>query len=265
MPTLPSGVRVWLSMEAILLPENPFYPCPHGCFWYRDLDPAPGWDPSDAASVPERFRIGLVPESRLDVAAYVRVLFATDRESTRHWRGDWLLTLERPDDLTDADWDALLGFLGTRRTLAFLDLARARCEQQSEARAKVGFPEHLMDFGPGLHSRPETARRLAEATVTVESLAAGIRTAEDQGDLEGSLRGRQRLESLLDDADRTLDRFGPHRGLAHRVIAAASAHLGFEADATRHARAFAEIVPGNDDFVAAIERRIGGQVTPLLD
>ena len=265
MPTLPSGIQIWLSTEAILLPDRPFYPCPHGRFWYRDLDPAIAWDPTDSQPAPERFRLGLVPETRLDVAAYVRVLFAAEREPVRRWRGDWLLTLDRPNDLTDPDWDALLGFLGTQRTLAFLDLARDRCVKQAEARGRAGLPEDFLDFGPGLHGRPETARRLAEATRAIESIAARIQTAEDEGDLEASVQGRNRLESIIEEADRTLDRFGPHRGLAHRVIADASIHLGLGSDAIRHARAFAGIVPGNDAFAAEVEDRMSNAVTPMFD
>lgn len=257
MPTLPSGIRVWLSMEAILPADRLFYPCPSGRFWYRDLDPLVDDGHESGHTPPERLRLGEVPETRLDAAAFVRVLFATPREVERRWRGDWLLTLERPSDLTEEDWKSLLAFLGTDRALAFLDLARERCRQQAATRGRAGAADDLGDFGPGLHGAPEHARRLAMANGLIERVGARLAEAERENRVEETFACRSRLEQMLAEADRTLDRFGPHRALAHRAIALAASHLGDRGEATRHARAYDEIVP-DEALEIEIDRRLVG-------
>lgn len=253
MPTLPSGVRLWLSMEAILPPETLFYPCVRGRFWYRDLDPLAGWSAFDGDPPPEQFRTGIVPETRLDAAAFVRVLIAGPRETERRWRGDWLLTLEQPELLSDEDWEATLAFLGTDRTLAFLDLVRDRCRRQA-----AGHRVHadLGDFGPPVRGRADLRTRLLRAMLATDRLGDAIEEAADRGDDAALLRAQGSLERLVDAAERVTEIDGPDRGLAHRVVAAANARLGHADSAVEHARAYATAMPGDDAFDLAIQRRV---------
>lgn len=265
MPTLPSGIRVWLSMEAILPADQPFYPCPPGRFWFRDLDPVIDWSPVDGPA-PQRFRLGVVPETRLDAAAFVRVLIASSRESEGRWSGDWLLGLEQPDCFDVRDWKAMLDFVSSESALEFLDLVLHRCRTQSDALARRGIDHAaLCDFGPALHGRADSAGRMASAVVTAERVGAALAEIDDEHDFEVAQRLRDRLETLVEEADRSLDRFGPHRALAHRVIADASSRLGHQAEAVRHARVFSGLVPDDPEFIGRMEERLGVIAAPLFD
>ena len=254
MPTLPSGARLWLSMEAILAPGRLFHPCPQGRFWYRAVDPLAGWTPDDGTPPPERWTTGIVPESRLDAAAFVRVLVAGPRDLDRRWHGDWLLTLEQPEVLTDADWDATPTFLGTDRTLAFLDLARDRCRRQAAERRVHA---DLGDFGPAVRGNPDTRTSLLRAMIATDRLGARLDDPSRRNDSPARRRTEAALEAILDAADAISQGTGADRGLAHRVAAAAASHLGHLDDAADHVRAYARAIPGDDDFIAAIERRMG--------
>jgi hypothetical protein len=240
-------------MEAILAPGRLFHPCPQGRFWYRGLDPLAGWTPDDGTAPTERWTTGIVPETRLDAAAFVRVLIAGPRDLDRRWHGDWLLTLEQPAILTDADWDATLAFLGTDRTLAFLDLARDRCRRQAAERRVHA---DLGEFGPHVDRNPGTRSRLLRAMIATDRLGARLDDPSHLADEGRRHRTRAALESILDAADAISDGTGPDRGLAHRVAAAAASHLGHLDDAADHVRAYAQAIPGDDDFIAAIERRM---------
>lgn len=253
MPTLPSGARLWLSMEAILLPGRLFHPCPPNRFWYRDLDPLAGWTFDDGTPPPERWTTGIVPETRLDAAAFVRVLIAGPRDADRRWHGDWLLTLDQPDLLTDEDWEATLAFLGTDRTLAFLDLARDRCRRQAAERRVHA---DLGDFGPPVRGRADLRTRLLRAMLATDRLGDAIEDATARGDAAAEFRARTALEGLADAAERITDAGIPERGLAHRVVAAANARLGHADTAVEHANAYATTMPGDDAFDLAIARRL---------
>ena len=133
MPLLPSGARIWLSMAAILEPQTKFLPCRSGQFWYRDLDPASSWLPGDPGRPPECLRTATVPSSRLEVASHVQVLIAAADEDQSRWRGDWLLTFDRPSDFSVADWEASLEFFGSERTMDFLDQAIDRVQTRFDA------------------------------------------------------------------------------------------------------------------------------------
>lgn len=263
MPTLPSGLRFEFSDEAVLRPETPFYPCPSGRFWYRDVDPTREWRP-DVAGPPERFRLGVVPESRLDATAFVRVLLGDPRGTVPTWRGDWLFGLERPVGFGVADWDALLDHVQTTETIELLDRIVDRCRRQSEALARRDLDHAgLDDFGPALHGRPGTADRLASAVFQARRLGEGMRRSETRGDEASLFSLRSRLEHLAEEADRTLDRYGPHRALAHRALAESHAALGRDCEAIRHARVYAGLVSGDVDFVRDMESRTGQFISPL--
>ena len=254
MPTLPSGARLWLSMEAILAPGRLFHPCPPDRFWYRGIDPLAGWTADDGTPPPERWTTGLVPETRLDAAAFVRVLVAGPRDLDRRWEGEWLLTLEQPAILTDDDWDATLTFLGSNRTLAFLDLVRDRCRRQADERRVHA---DLGDFGPTLHGSSDTRSSLLRAMIATDRLGARLDDPTRRSDPQARRRTESALEAILDAADTISHGIGPDRGLAHRVAAAAASHLGHLDDAADHVRAYARAIPGDDDFIAAVARRMG--------
>jgi len=253
MPTLPSGARLWLSMEAILAPGRLFHPCPRDRFWYRGVDPLAGWTVDDGTPPPERWTTGLVPETRLDAAAFVRVLIAGPRDLDRRWSGDWLFTLEHPEVLTEADWDATLAFLGSDRTLAFLDQVRDRCRRQAVRRCVHA---DLVGFGPAVVGNPDTRSSLLRAMIATDRLGARLDDPARRDDLGFRHRTLTALESILEAAETISERTGPDSGLAHRVAAAAASHLGYVDDAANHVRAYADPIPGDDDFIAAIERRM---------
>lgn len=223
MPTLPSGARLWLSMEAILAPGRLFHPCPPGRFWYRDLDPLAGWTIDDEAAPVERWRTGIVPKTRLDAAAFVRVLVAGPRDAERVWRGDWLLTLEQPGILDEADWKATLAFLGTDRVLGFLDLARERCRRQAEER---GVHADLGDHGPPLAGRVDTRSRLLNGLQATRRLGEDLMQAEAVGDVLREHRIRIALGSLAAAAEAIGDAGSLDASLARHVAAEAVNRLG---------------------------------------
>ena len=253
MPTLPSGKRIWLSMEAILSPERLFYPCPRDHFWYREIDPASGWLPLPGATNPEEcWRTAPVPHNRLEAARHVRIIVADGMSEPGTWRGDWLLSFRRPDGFDQQDWDICLEFFGSERVLAFLDLVMNRCQKQA---ARNGHLD-LEGFEPALGGQATSASRLARSAVVVDQLDELLEMAEAMEDTDAAADIRERLADVQHFAETTLDRFGPHRGLAHRVAAASAASVGEINEAVRHGRAATRLLADDHVFNNTLATRL---------
>jgi len=186
----------------------------------------------------------MVPANRIEAAAYIRVLIATPDDEEPTWRGDWLLTFERPDDFTLEDWEASLAFFGSPRSLDLLDAVIDRCRRQSGS----GDGPAIEGFEPAMGGRSALAQRLAIAVGNAERL---IRRRGDL-DLAGEdglvRRIDERMEAMYEFADRSLDVHGPHRAIAHRLLATLSYELGDREDAVRHARAHEILLPDGVAF-----------------
>ncbi|MDG2020530.1 MAG: hypothetical protein P8J59_01120 [Phycisphaerales bacterium] len=252
MPILPSGARIWLSMAAILEPQTRFLPCRSGQFWYRDLDPATGWLPGDPGRPPKCLRTATVPTSRIEVASHVQVIIAAADEEESRWRGDWLLTFDRPDDFSVADWEASLEFFGSERTKEFLDHAIKRCKRQADANETLD----LVGFEPTFDPHPQTASRLARASGAMSELSRRRAESEVGHDEKDVHLVEERFEAMYEFADRTLDLYGPHRALAHHLLAATATELGDVDDAIHHVRACSTLLPQDQAFTADLIARL---------
>ncbi|MHC4792819.1 MAG: hypothetical protein GWP75_01265 [Planctomycetia bacterium] len=252
MPQLPSGTRLWLSAASILDPATPFLPSGQDRFWYRDLDPGTDWLPGEPGRPPECLRTAMVPTNRIEAAAYIRVLIATPDDQAPTWRGDWLLTFERPDDFTLEDWEASLAFFGSPRSLDLLDAVIDRCRRQSAS----GDGPDIEGFEPAMGGRPALAQRLAIAVGNAERL---IRRRGDL-DLAGEdglvRRIDERMEAMYEFADRSLDVHGPHRAIAHRLLATLAVEFGDSEEAVRHARAHEILFPEGRPFSRRLAARV---------
>ena len=252
MPQLPSGTRLWLSASSILDPTSWFLPAGQERFWYRDLDPGTDWLPGEPGRPPECLRTANVPCDRIEAAAYVRVLIATPDQRTPEWRGDWLLTFERPDDFTLEDWEASLVFFGSPRTLDLLDAVVDRCRRQSDA----GGTLDLEGFEPTTGGRAALAERLAIAVGSADRLVERRAASDLAGEDATVRRIDARLEAMYEFADRSLDLHGPHRSLAHRLLATLAFELGDHQDAMRHARAHQMLFEGGGPFNRLMAARV---------
>ena len=253
MPTLPSGKRLWLSMEAILAPGSTFYPAPRGHFWYRDIDATRGWLPIPGAEAPpEHWQSAPVPNGRIDAARYVRVLIGESGTEQKVWRGDWLVAYRRPEGFTEEDWEACLDFFGSEKTLRFLDRVIERCRRQAEKLV----PLELEGFGPTLGPDASLGPRLACAAETVEQLDHLLEMAYAMENEDAAEDIRDRIAQVQLFVEEAMGSFGPHRGLAHRVAAACAASLGEHIDAARHGRVAAELIPEDRRFSSELALRL---------
>ncbi len=253
MTTLPSGKRLWLSMEAILAPGRSFYPAPEGRFWYRDVEATRGWLPIPGAqSPPEHWRTAPVPQGRIDAARYVRVLLGDAGSDQKEWRGDWLVAFRRPEGFSEEDWTACLDFFGSEKALQFLDRVIDRCRRQAGGLGTLD----LEGFCPSLTSDTALAPQLACAAKTVEQLDLLLETAQAMDDEAATEEIRDRITQVQYFVDETMSRFGPHRGLAHRVAAACAASLGEHVDAARHGCVAAELIPEDRCFSNQLAGRL---------
>ena len=252
MPLLPSGARIWLSMDAILEPTTRFLPCKSDDFWFRDLDPTSGWLPGDSGRPPECLRTATVPTSRIEVASYVRVFIAGVDEEEARWRGDWLLSFDRPEELSIADWEASLEYFGSDWATEFLDRAIDRCREQSEANATLD----LVGFEPTFDPHPQTATRLARAAGALQDLSCRRMASAVGHDEKMTNLIDSRFEAMSEFADRSLDQYGPHQALAHRLLAATATELGDVENAVHHVRAFSALLPQDRAFTIDLIARL---------
>ena len=253
MPMLPSGKRLWLSMEAVLSPNRPFYPLPEGHFWYRDIDPTYGWLATPEASPPpEYWNSAIVPRSRVEAARFVRVLVGETASQERAWQGDWLVAYRRPIGFTEADWTSCLEFFGSSAAIDFLDRVIRRCRTQSEGLKHV----EELDFDPTLGTDGSMTTRLVRAAHSVEKLDELQVLAESIGDERVAEEIRGKIAHIELVAEEALGRPGPHHGVAHRVLAACAAILGMPENAAWHGCEAVRIMPEDIGFPSRLAVRL---------
>jgi len=240
-------------MEGILAPGNTFYPAPRGHFWYRDIDVTSGWLPvPGAGSPPQRWLTAPVPNGRIDAARYVRVLVGEAGSETREWRGDWLVAYRRPEGFSEADWTACMEFFGSPQALAFLDRVIERCREQAAGLK----PIDMTHAGHALGADAGLAARLARAAETVDDLDGLLEMANATDDALAAQEICLRISQIQQFVEDSMALYGPHRGLAHRGAASCAASLGEHADAARHGRVAAELIPEDRLFSKQLALRL---------
>ena len=129
MPTLPSGLRLGISRDAIFDPGENWFSCPDNHFWYWTPDPEAGVGPF--ASGEEIIQIpthAIVPSTTKEAQHYVRVI-VFESETGFYWPGEWLSSfpaLIALDDLDQAAWNA---WLEAPVTIKFLEDTIAKCQE----------------------------------------------------------------------------------------------------------------------------------------
>jgi hypothetical protein len=132
MPTLPSGLNLALSSDALIDNGTNWFHCPVGHFWYWDIDPELGHPPFDLNSpvfaVPAH---APAPENRTDVRKFIRVL-EMSKDGKYGWRGDWLASFPQYIALDEQDAKAWESWLEKPETLQFLDETVEKCRHLAE-------------------------------------------------------------------------------------------------------------------------------------
>jgi hypothetical protein len=141
MPTLPSGLKLYISKLSVLDfsgVDDWQTPCPEGHFWFTtpDLSRSP---PPYAPNEEILFTIldSKIPTRGSELAQYIQVLFE-DAEHGIYWRGDWLDTFHESYTLNTEDklyWDNWL-----KQNEDFLGLIYASCIEQSRLNQNLANP-----------------------------------------------------------------------------------------------------------------------------
>lgn len=129
MPTLPSGLRLGISRDAIFDPGENWFSCPDNHFWYWTPDPEAGLGPF--ASGDEIIQIpthAIVPSSPQEAQDYVRVI-VFESETGFYWPGEWLSSFPKFITLDDLDLAAWQAWLVTPQTLRFLEDTISKCQE----------------------------------------------------------------------------------------------------------------------------------------
>lgn len=131
MPKLPSGKRLAIAGDAILVHNGNWYTCPDEHFWYETPDTKISPPPYNPDSIIiQDFVHAPVPKSREEAMKYIRVLL-TDNDGEYYWRGDWLSDYPKPNDLDRADLKAWNGWLRTKAVAKFIDYVITVCADQA--------------------------------------------------------------------------------------------------------------------------------------
>ena len=251
MPLLPSGKDFYIGNVLILEPNNNFFECPEGHFWYQTPDLAINRPPFvRGRQIILDFVHAPVPKDREEAKRYIQVLIGLEGNAY-YWRGEMLSNFPADGELDDADLAAWHEWLESDQTNAFLDktieLCRAQAESNRYNTSIVGMRTTADEALPALE---ET--RLREIDTRMRALEAAAEAASADHD---EIRGGQisdELEELLDEVGairRHLDRDG---GLAafvegylnrvlHRWGAAEKCFREYLSSAPFHAAAWLEL------------------------
>lgn len=129
MPTLPSGLSLGLSRDAIFDPGENWFSCPDNHFWYWTPDPEAGLGPF--ASGDEIIQIpthAIVPSSPQEAQDYVRVI-VFESETGFYWPGEWLSSFPKFITLDDLDLAAWQAWLAAPQTIRFLEDTISKCQE----------------------------------------------------------------------------------------------------------------------------------------
>lgn len=131
MPRLPSGLKVALSGDAVIVHDGNWFTCPEGHFWFErpDLKISPTPYGQDSLIIQD-FVHAPVPKNREEALQYIRVLHA-DAQGIYFWRGEWLTDYLSPTDLDRSDTRAWRRWLRTRAVEKFIDYVISICADQA--------------------------------------------------------------------------------------------------------------------------------------
>jgi hypothetical protein len=129
MPTLPSGLTLGISREALFDPGVNWFSCPENHFWYWTPDPETGLGPfpsgHEIVQIPKH---AAVPASTEEAKQYVRVI-VFDSDTTFYWPGEWLSPFPALITLDDLDLAAWQAWLGEPERVKFLEDTIAKCQE----------------------------------------------------------------------------------------------------------------------------------------
>ena len=137
MPTLPSGLRLALSRDALFDHGGNWFACPADHFWYWMPDPELGPPPFDLGSeVLQVAQHAEVPSDRDAAKRFIRVLEFMD-DGILGWRGEWLASFPSFTALDDNDLQAWKEWLALPITVSFIDETIERCKYLAEVSARA--------------------------------------------------------------------------------------------------------------------------------
>ena len=129
MPTLPSGLRLGISRDAIFDPGENWFSCPDNHFGYWTPDPEAGVGPF--ASGEEIIQIpthAIVPSTTQEAQPYVRVI-VLESETSFYWPGEWLSSFPKSIVLDELDLAAWQAWLASEQTTKFLEDTISKCQE----------------------------------------------------------------------------------------------------------------------------------------
>jgi hypothetical protein len=129
MPTLPSGLTLAISSDALIDNGTNWFHCPQGHFWYwmidSELNPPPFELEETILQAPAH---APAPNDRDGVKNFIRVLEMSN-DGKFGWRGEWLATFPQYTALDDMDFAAWQTWMEKPETQRFLDEAMERCQR----------------------------------------------------------------------------------------------------------------------------------------
>ena len=137
MPTLPSGLHLGISRQALFDHGGNWFSCPDGSFWYWVPDPEMGPGPfPEGTEIIQVAQHAPVPISREEAKKFIQVLEFID-DTNYVWRGEWLDTFSKFQSLSDEDMIAWQAWIESENTKGFLDATIAECMRLAEVSRNV--------------------------------------------------------------------------------------------------------------------------------
>jgi len=133
VPKLPSGLNIAISDDAILSPNEEWFQCPEGHFWYQTPDIKMNKPPFDRDTIVlQDFVNAPVPDSHEEAKKYIHVYLAYENDDY-YWKGDWLSDFPKDGDLTGDDLIVWNEWLNSPDVLDYIDRAIEKCKVQAES------------------------------------------------------------------------------------------------------------------------------------
>ena len=137
MPTLPSGLNLAISRDALFDHGGNWFKCPEGNFWYWEPDPEIGPAPFDPdTEITLIAKHALVPKDREEAKKFVRVLEMRP-DGKYGWRGELLHSFPKFAHLDDRDSDAWESWIKSPDTDRFLDDTIEKCKKLAKSSEKA--------------------------------------------------------------------------------------------------------------------------------
>ncbi len=212
MPLLPSGKNFYISNNLILEPNNNFFTCPEGHFWYQTPDLAINAPPFEIGpQIIMDFAHAPVPVSRDEAKGYIQVLVCLEDDRI-YWRGKMLSDFPGDGELDEADLRVWNEWLKDEGTVEFLDQTIEKCRIQAESN-KHNAGSLTMHETPGESTPPPDELRLQQIGIrgnALEAEAAATRAANDE---KRGMEIYHELEALLDETATVRRQFDQEGGI----------------------------------------------------